>query len=152
MARRVVHHASGTSDYARCGARLGERSAWVPGSVGVTCGRCRKVLFLPPVGCGCTKHTLPEECKAGCRCACNADFVRVERWECRVGCGALLRLEEVEGHGCQQPNTPGTDADPVCANCGELRSAHASSDFEKLPPYCRSTPFHLIHFRAEATP
>lgn len=78
----------------------------------------------------------------------DADFVKVERWECRIGCGALLRAEDIAGHGCKSPDGQGTEADPACANCGELRSAHAPSDFPALPPYCRSTPFHLVHFRS----
>lgn len=78
----------------------------------------------------------------------NADFVKVERWECRIGCGALLRREDLERHGCQIPSAQGTDDDPACANCGELRSAHGPADFKALPPVCRSTPFHLLHFRA----
>lgn len=77
----------------------------------------------------------------------DADFVKVERWECRIGCGALLRAEDTASHDCRTPDVQGTDDDPVCANCGELRSTHSPPDFKVLPPVCRSTPFHLVHFR-----
>lgn len=79
----------------------------------------------------------------------DADFVRVERWECRIGCGALLRKEDIPDHGCAAPDsTKATEDDPACENCGELRSVHGPSGFDALPPCCRSTPFHLVHFRA----
>ena len=39
-------------------------------------------------------------CVGGCSCACNADFVRVERWECRIGCGLLITEDEIEHHEC----------------------------------------------------
>lgn len=97
--------------------------------------------------CGCKKHQSPQQCVARCRCACNADFVRVERWECRVGCGALLRKEDIADHNCQPPKAEGKAWDPACANCGELASRHEAKGFERLPPMCPNTPFELAHFR-----
>lgn len=33
----------------------------------------------------------------------EADFVKVERWECRVACGAILKKEEIHTHRCGVP-------------------------------------------------
>ena len=51
--------------------------------------------------CGCRIHASEKECVAGCECACNADFVKVERWECQIACGQLLTEDQIKNHGCE---------------------------------------------------